>query len=66
MKFRLDTSPSYGTITRYSINLKHVNKYKYDTKTCVKNLQQIRFKVIQQGSVNDKITSQILKQRLFN
>lgn len=32
----------------------------------IKIYKQIRFKIIQQGSVNDKITAQILNQRLFN
>lgn len=32
----------------------------------ITNYKQIRLKVIQQGSVNDKITAQILNQRLFN
>lgn len=39
MNFRLDTSASYVTITRYSMNLKPVKKYRYDAKTCDKNLQ---------------------------
>lgn len=34
MSFRLDTPPSDVTITRYLLNLKHVNKYRYGAKAC--------------------------------
>lgn len=32
----------------------------------IKINKQIQLKIIQQGSVNDKITAQILNQRLFD